>query len=68
MLSIKNSEVINDISELPEFTSFVEHKKKDITNILMLEPLFLQEKLKEIRQHIVQESLKYIGQPSIKYR
>lgn len=68
MLSIKNSEVINDISELPEFISFIENKKNDITNVLLLEPMFLQEKLKEIRQQIIKESIKYIGQASIKYR
>ena len=68
MLLIKNSEVIHDISELPEFVSFVESKKNDIKNILLLEPIFLQERLKEIRQQITKESLKYIGQPSIRYR
>jgi hypothetical protein len=60
MLTIKNSEIINDISELSEFKTFVENKKNDITNVLLLKPMFLQEKLKEIRQQIVQESLKYI--------
>ena len=68
MLSIKNSEVVNDITELSEFKSFVENKKNDITNVLLLEPLFLKEKLKDLRQQIVKESLKYIGQPSVKYR
>ncbi|HBB04471.1 TPA: hypothetical protein DCZ39_06340 [Patescibacteria group bacterium] len=68
MLSIKNSEIISDISELSEFKSFVESKKNDITNVLVLEPLFLKETLKDIRQQIVKESLKYIGQPSVKYR
>ncbi len=68
MLSIKNSEIISDISELSEFKNFIESKKHDINNVLLLEPMFLKQKLKEIRQQIIQESLKYIGQPSMKYR
>lgn len=67
MLTIKNNEIIDDISELSEFKVFVEHKKNDITNVFMLEPMFLQEKLKEIRQKLIKESMKYIWQPSIKY-
>ncbi len=68
MLIIKNGEIIHDVSELPEFKFFVESKKNDITNALLLKPMFLQERLKEIRQQIIQESFKYIWKPSIEYR